>query len=201
MKTFIISALEKGINRYFKMDPSAIEKLAELSGKVVLFDVKNLGSFYCLPYETGVKILVEYEGKPDTVVKGTLFSLFKASRAKSQIEAGRSDLEITGDIELGEKISHILRHVDIDWEEQTSKIMGDVAAQKLGNLVRSAKYWINQRTSNLRESFTEYVQEEAGQFPTRAEVEDFIQDVNEFRHAVDRLELRIKIYSDKHKSY
>lgn len=192
MKAFIYSMLEKSVNRYMAMDPHAFEELKQLEGKTVLFDISTVGKFYFCPRAEGVKILADYTDKPDAVIKGSLFSLFKASKAKNQIEAGQNNIEISGDIELGQKISTIFRNIDIDWEEQSAKLIGDVAAHKVGNVFRSAKSWMQKSIQSMQKNVTEYVQEEKGQLPTRAEVNDFIQAVDVLRHDVERLALRVE---------
>jgi ubiquinone biosynthesis protein UbiJ len=102
------------------------------------------------------------------------------------------EVEITGDIETGQAFRAILDGMDIDWEEQVSRVTGDVVAHQLGNLARKAGAWLRHGGQTLEQDIGEYLQEESRVLPSRIEIENFIADVGMTAMAVERLEARLQ---------
>lgn len=59
--------------------------------------------------------------------------------------------------------------------------------------MRSGQTWFKQTRTNLRMDTAEYLTEEADILPTKVEVEDFANKVENLRDAVDRLEAKINL--------
>ena len=104
--------------------------------------------------------------------------------------AGR--LEIQGDTDLAQGFSDVLARLDIDWEEQLSKLTGDVVAHEAGKAVRAAGHWAERTGTIAEQDLREYLQEEAREVPSRAEVDAFGTDVNTLRDDVERLAARVR---------
>jgi ubiquinone biosynthesis protein UbiJ len=102
------------------------------------------------------------------------------------------DVDITGDVETGQAFKSILDEMDIDWEEQLSRVTGDVVAHQLGNLARRAGEWLRHGGTTLQQDIGEYLQEESRVLPSRIEIENFIADVGNTAMAVERLEARLQ---------
>ena len=82
--------------------------------------------------------------------------------------------------------------IDIDWEEQLSRLSGDVLAHRLGTMVRGALDWGRRAKQSLERDVAEYLREETGLNPRQDEVESFVAGVDVLREAVDRLEARLE---------
>jgi len=105
----------------------------------------------------------------------------------------KSDVEIEGDTRVAESFSAILREVDIDWEELLSRLVGDSVAHQAGQAARSSSEWVKESLDAMRMNTGEYLSEEARLTPTDSEINYFMDQVDEARMAVDRLEARIKL--------
>ncbi len=194
MKNFFIKTLEKAANYYLKLDSHSFTRITALKGKMLLIEVIGFGQVCCLLTEAGLHFTEQSDQSVDAVIRGKPGALFGAMRAKNSADMlQEGKLEISGDIELGQTISLILREISIDWEEQTARWVCDVPARKLGNIVRTLHRFATRAGESVRQNITEYFQEESRQLPTRLEVADFITEVNALRHAVDRLEARINL--------
>jgi len=99
---------------------------------------------------------------------------------------------IEGDVETGQAFKAILDEMDIDWEEQLSRLTGDVMAHQLGNTARRAAGVLRDGRRTLERDIGEYLQEELRVLPTRIEAENFSADVSRLRMDTDRLAARIK---------
>ena len=189
---FITSVLEEAGNRYLRLDPSALASLGGLHGRVLRLAFTDLdASLYVLPSEAGLRLLADHPGKPDVTLSGRLPAFARLGLGAGNSLFFSGELSISGEVELGHRFQRILQRVDIDWEEQLSRVLGDVAAHQLGNLARSAHAWQRQALDVLGRDFAEYLQEERQDLPQRPHVEAFMHQVDELRAGVDRLEQRI----------
>jgi ubiquinone biosynthesis protein UbiJ len=106
-------------------------------------------------------------------------------------------VEIQGDSELGHRFGNLLGKLEIDWEEQLSKLTGDLLAHQTGNLVRGAGAWARAARASLAQDLPEYLQEELGLLPSRIEVGEFLAEVDRLRDDAERLEQRIQRLADR----
>lgn len=100
-------------------------------------------------------------------------------------------VEISGDVELGRRFKELLDGIVIDWEEQLSRLTGDVIAHQIGRSVRAAHAFGTDTLHTLGRNFAEYQQEEARNLPAATEVAEFLAAVDVLRDDTARLEARI----------
>ncbi len=193
LKTSALAGLEKAINSYLKLDPATLEQMATLSGKVIGIELRGLNiEFYLMPGKAGIAVRGTAGTTPDTTLRGTPLSLVRLGFTKGQQTLLFSgDVEIFGDTETGRHFKEILDTMEIDWEEQLSRIVSDVVAHKVGNVVRGIQDWSVQTIDTLNADITEYMQEESRMLPRREEVDEYLSAVDALRGDVDRLEKRV----------
>ena len=185
-----LNVLEKAINNYLQLDPHSLQRLTALSGKVVVFDVADLNLRLAVKInEQGVHLSNDYSDEVDATLKGSPLSLFKMGITGADSAFG-SDVEIEGDLQLGQELKDIFDTLEIDWEEHLSHFVGDVIAHQMGNFARGLKSWGKASTNNFQNDVTEYIHEEAKWLPGREEMEDFFNEVDKLRGDVDRFKAR-----------
>lgn len=190
-----LNLIEKTLNHYLSLDPQLAERSKQLNGKSIAIEFKIIPiKFYVLFSSKGLHLLDDYQAPVDTTIRGTPFALAKLglSTAEQSRSLFADDVEIEGDIELGQAIKQFFDNIDIDWEEQLSRLTGDVAAHQVGNMMRSARDWFSDARQTTQHNATEYVQEELRQFPPREEVNDFFTDIDTLRNDVDRIAARFE---------
>ena len=178
-----------------QLDPDSkqlIDSLADKNAQLIITDW-NI-TLYLLLQTDGIKLSFDQPSTIDTKISGKLFDLLNTGIAKGDTaKAFEHNIDVSGDIQLAEKIQAILKNIDIDLEEQLSKITGDTIAHNLGLGIKNAKSSIKKGLSSLIESGTEFAQEEAKITPTHSEVDQFYQEVRTIRDDVERLEARINL--------
>lgn len=193
IKAFAITALEKAIKAYLKLDPETMTRLAKLSGNIICFDIQDLNiQLYFKPDSHGLYILSESHTQPTTIIKGSLVGLFCAYQATDHASRAKH-ISIEGDMEVGQAFYTLLNSIDIDWEELLSQFTGDIIAHQAGNLARSFFSWGKATYNSLQNNLTEYLQEEISYFPPREEVADFLLAVDQVRDDVERLAAKIDL--------
>ena len=167
-------------------------RLGELQGRVVRLVFLDLGvSLYLLPTEAGLLLRDHHEGEADVTLSGNLPAFARLGLGAQPGLFFSGTLAIDGDVELGQRFQDVLQGVTIDWEEQLSRALGDVAAHSIGNLVRDARAWQQRTLSTIGQDLTEYLQEERRDLPPRHRVDDYMRAVDELRADCDRLARRV----------
>lgn len=106
-------------------------------------------------------------------------------------DAAWREAKIEGDMELAATISYVLANLRWDYEDDLSRVFGDVAAYRIASGVRQFSTWPGQAAQSLARGIGEYLSEERQMLATRLVAEEFIEDVDDLRDVVERLEKRI----------
>ena len=72
-----------------------------------------------------------------------------------------------------------------------SGIVGDIAAHRVGEVVRDLGRWAVETRDTMQQNVSEYLSEESRAVPTQYEADAFRDDVEQLRDAVDRAEARV----------
>jgi len=199
---------ESALNRYLGLDPDALARMGALSGKVIAFEMSGLRC-YLKPGTDGIEVRDSIDGAPDATVRGTPWAMLRMALPGQGREAFRADaqgrasvaggrmpgatgaVEISGDVELGRRFKELLDGIVIDWEEQLSRLTGDVIAHQIGRSVRAAHAFGTDTLHTLGRNFAEYQQFDARNLPAATEVAEFLAAVDVLRDDTARLEARI----------
>ncbi len=187
------AALEKALNHCLQMDPETLAQVAQLEGKVVALAIVGLGkSIYLVPTADGLRVQSIFEGEPDVTIMGGVFSLARLGLSDNPASVFGDGVEMEGDAQLGRKVQHILNSLDLDWEEQLSRLSGDVIAHQVGNTVRDLFSWGSKTAETMGRDVAEYFQEESRDLVVKPELDQFLDRVDTLRSDVDRLAQRVK---------
>lgn len=186
--------LELALNSYLQLDPEAAARMAGLAGRCIAIELRGIDlTLFMLPGKQGIRIQEGVEGGVDTTLRGTPLAL---ARLGLGTDAGKTlfsgDVTITGDVETGQAFKAILDGMDIDWEEQLSRLTGDVIAHQLGNVARHTRRVLSHGKATLEQDLGEYLREELRVLPARIEVQNFSADVDRIRADTDRLAARVQ---------
>jgi ubiquinone biosynthesis accessory factor UbiJ len=186
--------IEATVNRVLRLDPDTLARLGELQGKLIRLRIAGEVplEIFVSPLATGLQLDERHDGEPDVTLTGDVpvFARFALRRVAPDVVAA-GEVQISGDIDLGQRFQRLLERVDIDWEEQVARWLGDVAAHQLGNALRDLRDWSKRALQSLGRDMGEYLQEEVRLLPTEARAEPFRQAVEALRLEMERLERRV----------
>lgn len=179
------------INKCLSLDPGLIRYLQQLEGKTlaILCTDTPTQNIYCIFGNGQVNLSSSVPVGIDVTIQGTMRDFLHYAVTKQ-----RGSITISGDATIAASVEKLYSQMNIDWEEELSKVTGDVIAHQAIYSLRQIKQFSRDTSSSLGAMLTEYLQEEADLLPTAYEVESFMQDVDDLRLRVDRLEARIKAY-------
>ena len=188
-----LTTLEQLLNWAIRKDPEAFARLDGTHGKIICIELIGLGRrLYLIPDPSGIQLLGDYEGEADCIIRGAPWSLARMGKEQdSSDQLFTGEVEISGDTDLGHRFGRLMNSLEIDWEEELSKLTGDVVAHQVGNLVRGLSEWGRDQLTTSGMNLQEYLQEELRLLPSRVEVEEYLSNVDSLRDDLERLDARI----------
>ena len=130
-------------------------------------------------------------GEADATLSGSPISLLSLVGPGAEDRLRGSSIRIAGDAEVAQRFRDLLQHAQPDFEEELSRVVGDVAAHQVANVCRGFFGWGRKAADSFSTNVAEYLQEEGRDVPTRVEVEEFLEAVDQLREATDRLDARL----------
>lgn len=176
------------VNHVLRSAPLALERLAKHAGRTLAVRI-GPASFAFTVQTTGEVTAALPDAPRDLDVR---ISPFLLPRLLARDEAAWRDVEMTGDMELAHEVSHLLRHLTWDVEEDLSRVVGDIAAHRIVSGARAFDAWSRDAVLRVAQGAAEYWTEESPAIASRVKVEGFVRDVSDLRDAVDRLEKRVE---------
>ena len=189
-----VVAVEQLLNAVISMDEVTQQRLAELHGRriAIEFNEWDLTLLFVADAQGGLQLSTDDVDAADATIRATPFDFaetLRMERKEDQVFKGKITLD--GDTRLAQRFSDILAMLEIDWEEQLSKLTGDVAAHQLGGMLRGFQRWARRNQRVMRDNLGEYLTEEKQLLPTAFEVAEWRGDVDRLRDDVDRLAARV----------
>jgi ubiquinone biosynthesis protein UbiJ len=107
-------------------------------------------------------------------------------------ENARGQIEIEGPADLAGAVDDLFRNLGWDFEEDLSKVFGDVVAHRLASGGKALAAWQREALQRLAENLAEYWVEERPMLVRPADAERFGRDAGALHDEVARLEKRIE---------
>jgi ubiquinone biosynthesis protein UbiJ len=191
----IATLFESSINRYLALDPSTQESVAALENKSITLVLKEFSfPLYFKIENKRIKVLSEIEVETDVRLATSVPALLQMTLSdRSDESVLGSEIDMSGNMDVGREFRNIFKNVDIDGEEILSRYTGDIIAHKLGNGYRQFSHWLGGARQTIESDISEFLQEESRQLPSSLEVAGFINEVDDVRLAVDRAEARFEM--------
>jgi len=98
---------------------------------------------------------------------------------------------VTGATALADELRYLARHLRLDVAEELSRIVGDVAAERIVGSARSLARWQADTARRLVEAVADFAIEERRLFVRRAELADLAGRIEDMRRRLERLAERM----------
>ena len=100
-------------------------------------------------------------------------------------------MELTGPVDLASTVQLLFRELSWDAEEDLSKIVGDVLAQRIAGAARDFLAWQKDAVSRLAQNLAEYLTEERPLLAPAAEAAALRRSLQALCEDCERLERRL----------
>jgi ubiquinone biosynthesis protein UbiJ len=192
--------LEAAINRLLATDQNSAQRLQRLDGRVVELQLQGLGIalfFTFTPHRVRVGLAAAREA--DTVISGSPPALFAMAMPDQDDAWGRpgSRVRISGDATLARDIERLFSRLDLDWEAELSRWLGDVIGYQVAAGARGALEQLRAAAADFEEMTGEQLRRAGGMLAQQADIRTFSDAVDELRDATNRLEAKLRILREQ----
>lgn len=190
----LCGAAEIALNRYLRLEPAVLEECAALDGRSIEFLLPAADAGLCLEFmPTGVRVMPEAPGVPDARVSGSVGALLASLRQSGAAQTGLpAGLQVEGDTELLNRFRAMVARVGFDPEEWLAPLLGGAAAHRVFGGLRSLFGWGRDNTRRFADHSAEYLREETYDLARGRDVDHWMDEVEQTRESLDRLEARLR---------
>lgn len=190
----LCAAAEIALNRYLRLEPSVLEDCAKLSGRCMAIQLPATGWTLAIEFMAcGVRVMPEAPGSVDVSIQGTPSALIAALRqVAGEPFTLPSGLQVEGDAELLAQFRSMVARVGFDPEEWLAPLIGGVAAHRVVGGLKKMFDWSRGNARRVADNGAEYLREETYDLARGRDVETWMDEVDDTRETLDRLEARLR---------
>ena len=189
----LLSGVQRSLTAALARDPLTAQRLAGLSGKVILIQARDPEwQVYLLPGAAGIELLRASELPPDCTLSApsALLARLMVSDQRQRL-LQEPALQLSGDSQVLVSLQSALGDFRLDGEAELARWIGPVAGHAVANLLRTGREWGGQAQQSLSRSLSEYLTEEGRQLVGNAEANVSADQLHQLRLDLDRLEARL----------
>ncbi len=187
----LLGIAEIGGNHLLGMDLQALKHCEDLQGHIIAIHLTDLEkTVYFHPGSWGIRLSIQQPTKAvDATIRGRLVALINLSQNNAELgTSSQEHLEIIGNTSVAQQFQKVLTELNINWEQQLSRLTGENAASGIAKGIKETHQWILEGIKSTVDSSCNSLQKENTFSPTFADFQHFSQGVTEVTKSVDRIE-------------
>ena len=193
-----LAAVEASLNRgvYASMQATALAR--RLGGTALLLNIEGMASIRINVVRgrlslTDARSSLDSEAvePADATISGSPLALLRLVGTNGLAGTTGGRAVVTGDAEIANSYRELLALARPDFEEELSRLIGDVPARRLSQFALKTVEWVRGARRTAGENIAEYLQEESRDLVNKPELEEFLHGVDTLREAADRVDARI----------
>lgn len=195
----ITAGIEGALNTLLYRDRALKTARQRLQGKVLQIALREFSTPFILIFsEQQVDVLGQWEGETDCAIT-TRLSVLPELRDRQQLTAPirRGDLDVDGDIQVVQNLIALMDLAEFDPAELLAPYIGDIAAEGLGNVLRTGAQAVKKSIERNQRYLAEAVTEEWRMAPGPLEVAWFAEETDALARSLDALMDRLETLEAK----
>ena len=163
------------------------DDFSALNNKIISIILKNTSTtINILSSKENFKLIENIDKEPDLILEGSPIAFINYF---NNIDTANA-IKISGDASLAEKFSNITQKININWEQIISEYTNEAFYS-----TKILKY-IKTKKNEIEESFyrnsKEYFRDETNIIPSKDEIRDYIQEVDNLSNKIEVIEAKLK---------
>lgn len=192
------SALEKIINQALTLNLNANHDLASLNEKTLTVTLAELGFPLCFNIMNNIVYVNGNNANSDCTINTSLKSLWQLKQSQQLTELIKQDkLNLQGDIKIAQLFASLFENIDIDWQSEIAKHIGDIPTYQLSQLFNVVKKKASFAAKQIPSDASEWLIHEKRLVVTNAELSQFHHTVNGITEEITSVNNRINALSKK----
>ena len=187
-------ALQFALNRALALDAETRSRLSTLEGRRIGVDLRGSGLALAIDVADGkLKVGPHWEKSGDLNLRAAPASLLAFALRRGDDDAvAPGKVEISGDADLARRMEKLLRGYRPDIEEAFAQTFGDILGVPLARALQRAFTYARESAHATAQNTAEFLREESRDLIAPAEMESFLDDVDNLRERADRLAARVQ---------
>lgn len=187
-----LKAMEGVIRQALALDPATSQRLQAYAGKRLYVETRSpaLGLFVWLESD-GVHLRTEGDRHPHATIEAPSFELLKMALSDEAHFIG-GPVKVHGDVILVQELHALAHDLDIDWEAGLSRLFGNTLSHPVSQGLKGLFGFARRTADVFLRNTGEYLQEEKEIVPVRWEVDEYLNDNQDLRADVERVEARLE---------
>jgi ubiquinone biosynthesis protein UbiJ len=192
----ISAVVEWVINKAVALNSNKLISFARLHQKILTIELAELSSPLVFTVnvtdnQADITVTTQCEAS-DCVITTSLKTLKKLSANESLTQLIKQDeLDVQGDIKIAQQFAQIAQALDIDWQSELAKYLGDVPTHKLVQFGQQVSQLLSNKGKKIEADFNEYIVHEQRLVVTRSQITYFNQQVDEISQETSSLATRL----------
>ncbi len=196
----LCSALEVIFNKALSLNSvdNSLESLEQQTLALELAELSFPLSFTANDDKILVRSLTEHSDCTITTSLKVLRQLKAEKELTSLIKQG--ELDVSGDIKVAQRFAALVENLNIDWQSELAKHIGDVPTHKLTQFGKKITKKISSVGQKIQADTSEYIVHEQRLVVTKNQIERFNQQVDSISIEVDKAAMRIQQLTERLKA-
>jgi ubiquinone biosynthesis protein UbiJ len=191
--TLVCASLEVALNRYLQIEPAALAECEAMAKQRIAYQLENLDWQLFIEFGArGVRVINESAEPASVTLVGPphAFAMMagKLVGGDTSLPAG---LRVEGDAEVLQRFRRLLASVGFDIEEWIAPLLGDGAAHRAAQSLKSLFNWGRASSNTMAQNTAEYLVEETRDLARGVDVVEWMDEVDRLRERTDRIDARM----------
>jgi ubiquinone biosynthesis protein UbiJ len=189
---WIAPVVESALNAAIELDEDAGARLERMTDGSLEVRVTGTGlNLFVAPAGDRVRVTAEPAGEAAVRISGPPASLARlATTAGTRVLFGGS-LHVDGDVAAAKAWKRLFDTLDPDWEEAFARIVGDIPAHEGARAAHAVADAFRRAVDGRRMDLRAWLVDEIEALPARAEVDEWLAQVDRLRADGDRMAARV----------
>ena len=165
------------------------DDFSALNNKIISIILKNTSTtINILSSKENFKLIENIDKEPDLILEGSPIAFINYFNNIDTADA----IKISGDASLAEKFSNITQKININWEQIISEYTNDDVAFYSTKILKYIKTKKNEIEESFYRNSKEYFRDETNIIPSKDEIRDYIQEVDNLSNKIEVIEAKLK---------
>jgi ubiquinone biosynthesis protein UbiJ len=194
----LCSALEFLVNKALALNIDGADMLHALEQKTLTVMLAELGFPLSFSINKNTVLVTSLTERSDCTINTSIKTLLALKKEQQITELIKKEkLDVQGDIKVAQQFANIAESIDIDWQNEIAKHIGDIPTYKLSKLGKNLAEKFNFASQQIQADASEWLVHEKRLVVTTSQIANFSQQVTKVSQQTDAVSFRIKKLAQK----
>ena len=193
----LCSAIEFAVNQALALNIHGVKTLTVLEQKTFTMQLTELGFPLSFSVNDNKVLVTSLTERSDCTVQTSIKTLLALKKQQQITELIKQEkLNVIGDLKVAQQFANIAESLEIDWQSEIAKHIGDIPTYKLSQFGSSLVKKFNFVTQQIQADASEWLVHEKRLVVTASQINHFSQQVNDLMSQTNDVAKRIEKLSN-----